>query len=465
MAMMKCCGNVSTCLAQTEETPEGSTLPQVKRMLVDSIKQLKPDLKIGDEEAMSVSRLVYESMTVEGRVYHAMQHVFDISKNTTDPIHILSALFHDVVYHSIDKKFLLGQQDIIEGIILSKDDKFSLSADTGGSELIEKVAAIFGIEKGADLPKSGTNEFISCIIGVKTLSQWLDLSHLLQIAVCIEATIPFRPVLEGKTPMDRLYDRLKAVCPEQLDEWLVASVVQGVKTANFDLCSFDSDDRDFFLDSSWKLIPEARPLILQPDCPLLEWDNELKALEGRTKFLMGAVPKIFQSFGGVPNDEEMVTKQNKARENLNVMWEYTKVRQLHSMVLVAMVRAMGGDPTTFALRKCLTMDAPSVGGRSSSSLTSTEKEVRHWLVNGRRACFDWDPAISPLGAYLFDLLGSKGIDDALTVGNNQSSDSHDLLKHLPKEVVVTLSSTLSAVFVDRAEGFLRVPESMGIVVQ
>jgi hypothetical protein len=265
--------------------------------------------------------------------------------------------------------------------------------------------------------------------------------------------------------MDRLYDRLKAVCPEQSEEWLVTTVTRAAATANCDLCSFDSDDRNFFLDSSWKLIPEARPILLEEECPLLEWDNEMKALEGRTKFLKSIVPRIFQQFGNVPSDEEMAEKQRKAHENLDVMWEYTKVRQLHSMVLVAVVEAMGGDPATFSLRSCLTMDVPSVSCVPDDSLTACEREAWHWLVSGRRTSFDWDPAVSPLGAYLFEKLRSKGVEEAISIGKNQSPGSFELLKHLPKEVIVTVSSGLGAVFSDRADGFHQVPEKIRIMAR
>jgi hypothetical protein len=439
-----------------------SPLSKVETMLVTSIKQLKPDAIISDEESLSIARLIYDSMTVHGRVYHSMQHVFDISRTMKDPILILSALFHDVVYYSIDKAFLPEQHRLIDEIIISLDDQLFLTSDLRGDKFLEKFVKIYGVQPGAELPKTGTNEFISGLIGVKIASKWLDTSQLLEVACCIEATIPFRPVLDGKTPMDRLYDRVKAVCPEQSEEWLVATMTKAVATANCDLCSFDSDDRNFFLDSSWKLLPEARPILLEHDCPLIEWDNELKALEGRTKFLMSSVPRIFQRLGNIPNDEEMAEKQRKTHDNLNVMWEYTKVRQLHSMILVAVVEAMGGDPASFSLRSCLNIDASTLNSVPDVSLTTSEREVRQWLVNGRQTSFDWDAASSPLGAYLFDSLGSTGVEEAISIGKNQPPGSLALLQHLPKDIIAAVSSGLAAVFTDRADGFRQVLDKVAV---
>jgi hypothetical protein len=309
------------------------------------------------------------------------------------------------------------------------------------------------------------------MIGVRVLEKWLDTAYLMQIATCIEATIPFRPISDdGKSPMDRLYDRLKLVCPDQSEEWLVNTVIMAAITANCDLCSFDSDNRDFFLDSSWKLIPEARPALLNEDCPLLEYYNEFFALDGRTKFLKGAVPRIFQSFRTSITDEEMAAKRAKTHENLKVMSEYAEVRMLQLMVLVEFVKVMGEDPASVPLRPLLRMALPDVsspttcsGEESPLGLTPMEQqEVRSWLVSGRRACFPWDPAVSPLGAYLYDSLGPKGVAAAVEVGKNQRPGSHELLKVLPQDVVTTIASCLDAVLPDRAESFQQVPEKLGI---
>jgi hypothetical protein len=465
MAMKMCCTNVATCLTRSPEAPMETALPQIEKMLVESIQSLQPEASVTAEEAASISKLVYDSMTTGGRVYHAMQHVFDISQTMEDPILVLSALFHDVIYYSIDMGFSTEQEKMIADIITSDSEQLVLAGDFNGDELMEKIVELYDFTPGQELPKTGTNEFISGVIGVKVLSKWLSVPQLMEVSACIEATIPFRPVVDGKYPMDRLYERLKSVCPAQSEEWLVATIQKAAATANFDLCSFDSDDRDFFLDSSWKLIPEARPALLLEDCPLIEWMNELKALEGRTKFLKGAVSKIFQTFRNLPSDEVMAEKQRKTHENLDVMWEYGKVRQLQAMVLVAVVEAMGEDPASFSLRSCLTMDVPGMVTEPSDSLTPTEKEVRNWLVLGRRACFSWDPAISPLGGYLFDTLGTNGVAEAIEVGKNETPGGHELLKYLPKAVVIAVSSRLGAIFTDRAEGFSQVPEKLGILAQ
>ncbi|KAG7366599.1 hypothetical protein IV203_029269 [Nitzschia inconspicua] len=459
----------------SNDAKSSDAIPVLEEMLTSSISTLSPKVPLEPADVSGIARLILESMKTSGRVYHNMQHVFDISETMKDPILILSALFHDVIYYSIDKSFSDEQAKALEGVLvdLHSIEDLVLAKDFTDA-LVEKVVRLYGFEPGAPLPKLGTNEFLSAMIGVRVLEQWLDMPYLMQIAACIEATIPFRPVSEdGKNPMDRLYDRLKLVCSEQSEEWLERTVIMAALTANCDLCSFDSDDRDFFLDSSWKLIPEARPNLLKEDCSLMEFYNEFFALEGRTKFLTGAVPKIFQTFRQSVTDEQMAAKRAKTYENLKVMSEYAQVRMLQLMVLVDFVKVMGEDPTTMPLRPLLRMELPKVSEPTSSSeeesplgLTKAEQEeVRNWLVFGRRACFSWDPAISPLGAYLYDSLGPQGVAAAVEIGKNQKPGSHDLLKFLPEDVLSTIASSLCTVLPDRAEGCLRVPEKLDILAQ
>jgi hypothetical protein len=261
--------------------------------------------------------------------------------------------------------------------------------------------------------------------------------------------------------MDRLYDRLADVAKDQSEEWLVETVRMAAATANCDLCSFDSDDLDFFLDSSWKLIPEARPALLEEDCPLMEYLHELHSLAGRSNFLKGAVPNIFQSFRQVPSDAEMEEKQRKTYENLGLVIAYANVRMLQLMVLVEFATVAGEDPRTALIRSFLEMEI-SEATEPSETLTSTERQIRHWLVNGRKACFPWDPAVSSLGGYLFDTLGTNGVSEAVEIGKNQKEGSHEILEHLPKPVIKTVASSLASLFPDKAERYLQVHEKLGI---
>mmetsp|Transcript_15055 Transcript_15055/g.32873 ORF Transcript_15055/g.32873 Transcript_15055/m.32873 type:complete len:573 (-) Transcript_15055:47-1765(-) len=431
-----------------------SFLIQLKTILTRSVNDLansNPNgstTMIPDSQSHRLAQLILQSMETPGRVYHSLEHVFGIiteGQMTDDPILLLSALFHDVIYYTIDQTFLPEQARALEGVL--DDEKYQSERVLSllphiDDPLLQKVVQLYGLQAGQALPKSGTNEFLSAIIGVTELSPWLDELTLLKIATCIEATIPFRPTNEqGQSPMDRLYQRLVHVVPDGTDEtWIVSTVRKAAQMANGDLCSFDSLDRDFFLDSSWKLLPEARPRLLETDCPLSDYFAELgRSLPGRTKFLTGAVRNIFQHFGNEPSDAVLERKQAQTRENLRLVAAYAQIRTLQLQALVGFCLLVGDDPTKLPARPLLNlplvpssamsavMDAKTTNGvvvvaesattatsnnnnngkngQESFLTTAQEAEIRHWLVTGRRTGFEWDPPASPLAAVLWDDLG------------------------------------------------------------
>lgn len=459
MPFAMCCSGLGLWAKKDRDDFEEYAMDKLQAMLSENVTKLSEAEPMEAEESTKLARLIYNSMTTSGRVYHSMMHVFDISQTMNGPILILSALFHDVIYYQIDKTFDQAQIEALEGLLVPDSEPLKLRPSFDDT-LINSIIELYGLEPGSELPKSGTNEFLSAIIGGRLLQKWLSQEHLIQIATCIEATIPFRPVIDGKTPMDRLYDRLAAVASEKSESWLVETVRMAAATANCDLCSFDSNDRDFFLDSSWKLIPEGRPILLEEDCPLMEFLLECYALMGRSFFLQGAVPKIFQSFRQVPSASEMEDKQRKTRDNLSLVIVYGEVRLLQMMCLVAFSKAVGEDPLTVPLRPYLTLEVLETT-KANTTLTSTERQIRHWLVSGRRASFDWDPASSSLGRYLFDTLGTKGISEAVEAGKSHEKGSTEILNHLPKTVVEAIGSSLAKHFPEKEESYLQVSKKFG----
>jgi len=303
------------------------------------------------------------------------------------------------------------------------------------------------------------------MVAVLVLKDFLHWDHLVRIAACIEATIPFRGTdANGKNPMDRLYDRLLPICEGKSQEWIVATVEKGVTTANWDLGSFNTEDRDYFLDSTWKLMPEGRPALMREDCPMSEYIEEFKSLLVRSRKM--PVPIIFQCFRNFPTSEEMDAKRRMTYANLDFVCDYGKVRLLQLLVLRDFAELMGENAATLPMRPLLRMDIPvSRESINEASLSPTEKEIRSLLAKGRRTNFSWDPACSDLAVLLFDALGTDGVSRALDLANAQQPDSQDLLKSLPSGLVTTLAVRLGSVLPDRVEGIMKVPEKLGILAQ
>jgi len=469
------CGPDGYCEDETSVAAMSSIyIPRLKEMLNQSVNALSPSMSFEEKDETSVAALIFESMYTPGRVYHSMDHVFNIIENCNvqqSPILVLSTLFHDVIYYSVDKSFNKLQLELFEGVLVFEnnndegEDKgqgqlqlqqpLLLTPHVQEDPLFDMVLRLFDLEAGMPLRKFGTNEFLSAVIGVRILSKWLSLPQLTQLTAAIEGTIPFRPPnSEGKTAMDRLYDRLVMVASNQSEDWLTKTIHLSAAMANCDLCSFYSSDFDFFLDSNWSLIPEFRPALLKEDCPLREYYDEFLAMEGRTKFLISAVPNIFQVFRNVPSENELSVKQAKTHKNLNLGNEYSQVRRLQFMVLMEFVTIVGEDPDIIPGRPFLRLVLPRL--RPLSEEDDGDDEVRRLLDHGRRACFLWDPARSSLGAFLYDNLGKKGVDTAVEVGKNQTPGSDDLLRHLPKDIVAAIASSLGDVLPNRSEAFLQI---------
>jgi len=139
-----------------------------------------------------MSLLIYESMSASSRNYHSVQHVFDISRDMTDPVPILAALFHDCVYYHVDGGFTERQLRIIRGSVVidvvvappSDDDAknsnnsdgvagannnnaegccycLTVSKPRDDDVLLQIVNGVFGFVPGQRIaPCSGANEYV-----------------------------------------------------------------------------------------------------------------------------------------------------------------------------------------------------------------------------------------------------------------------------------------------------------------
>lgn len=71
--------------------------------------------------------LIHDSMSQISRNYHSVQHVFDLAQDQTDPILILSAYFHDLVYHQVDGGFTEEQDRILANVFTQEGSDVYLS--------------------------------------------------------------------------------------------------------------------------------------------------------------------------------------------------------------------------------------------------------------------------------------------------------------------------------------------------
>jgi hypothetical protein len=107
-------------------------------------------------------------------------------------------------------------------------------------------------------------------LALKSLEDILDQSHLLKIAICIEATIPFRRLNENNESWcDILYKRVKEIVTNRdvlhmSDDVIVSSIQNAVILANRDVGGFSSALTQEFLKNTWNLLPESNACLRTP---------------------------------------------------------------------------------------------------------------------------------------------------------------------------------------------------------
>jgi hypothetical protein len=196
----------------------GKTVMDSKQAYLQCLEKLiwaldRLEAKVEPSELARIAELIVQPMMGPWRFFHTPEHIFDVGGNE-DAIEVLAALFHDTVYVQVDRSINFNVSYYITPVAkevnkqLQIRDKSELSADA----TFEMVMLVFNFEPGEVLnPFSGQNEFLSALVAAKALEPFLKREQLLQIAGCIEATIPFRAAESGVTVSQRLYDRLQAI--------------------------------------------------------------------------------------------------------------------------------------------------------------------------------------------------------------------------------------------------------------
>ena len=212
--------------------------------------------------------LIYESMSAPNRTFHDVRHVFDLLDFDADSIQTLAAFFHDAIYYSVDGGLSDMQANILKGVIVEDDDGEGGTIVRLSSTICDEdrqicmVIRCFGFEPGQILnPFHGLNEILSAAVAVRILSDVLGDLHLLQIAACIEATIPFRkPDENGKSCSQLLHERLGRINSDwelkMTDDEVINATKKALTLANMDVINFSSAEHGHFLSNTWKILPE-----------------------------------------------------------------------------------------------------------------------------------------------------------------------------------------------------------------
>ncbi len=375
-------------------------------------------------ELSKIAKLIVQTMTGPWRYFHTPEHIFEVGGNT-DAIEILAALFHDIVYVQVDGSIHFNLTYYLAPLI--EEDKGKLvireRSEYGCDSTFEIVAAVFGFVPSQVLsPYTGQNEFLSAVVTAKVLEPFLKPAFIVQIAACIEATIPFRAKSEsGLSPSELLHQRLRTTNNQfnlQLtDAEIIQTVKRAVRVTNRDVGSFAHPNSAVFLSSTWNLLPETNHN-LQKSGAYTVRDYRI-ALQKMSSFMDFLNPElIFRQFQGEPDDLTYRGLVEQARKNLEVARLYLHSKLVANAVLEALSLRLGRDVSLAIMMGELPDSGFSVGrmGDSFPNLlkpyqptTDIEKEVWYLLEVGRSNGVTYDLKTSPLTAFVVRYVGFDAI--------------------------------------------------------
>jgi len=433
--------------------------------LVSSIEQLGGRVEIAKLE--QIAELIIQTMRGPWRYFHTSEHIFEVG-GSVDPIEVLAALFHDLVYVQVDQgvgfnisSALCPFVKEVRSHLIIRDE-----AELPKDAIYQLVASVFGFIPGQILsPFAGQNEFLSAIIAGKSLEPFLPASTIAQITACIEATIPFRGVsASGLRAIELLHQRLVSVNRDFNLGWSDAEtaeiVKRSVRLANRDVENFASPNSSNFLDNTWNLMPETNHELSNVNSYTVGgYRRSLQKMEGFLNFLKPEL--VFQHFMQEPDDEAYTNLIATTRHNLAVAKLYLGVKLITIAILEALAHRLGRDIPLSTMMgelrvpgfKTSVLEDYLPDKQSAYPLDSQlQKEVLDLLEIGRNQESPYDIKNSPVSTFIIKSIGfaetEKFLDKAKEFFAGHLA-SEDFLSYCDSDVVETISSGVMKLFESR----------------
>jgi hypothetical protein len=382
------------------------------------------NLKIAPLQLAEITDLIVRPMTGPWRFFHTPQHIFEVG-GSKDPIEILAALFHDLVYVQVDWSINFNVGYYISPFAKEIEGHLTIrkESDLPADSTFEMVAAVFGFFPGQVLnPYAGQNEFLSALVAAKVLEPFVEAPLLVQIVTCIEATIPFRGTCDnGMTASDRILQRLQLTNQKfdlrLSDSKLRETVTRGVRVANRDVSSFAHPSAARFLANTWNLLPETNHNLSTPGSYSVA-DYRL-AIQKMENFMSSLKPTmIFRQFQGEPCDRIYRLFQHRATKNIQIAQLYLESKLVTIALIEAISLAIGLDiPLVIMMGEAplqgftflrLEHFLPEVVGGCEPK-TDIEKEVWNLLKFGRAKSTYSDLQHSPVATFIVKLIGFDAV--------------------------------------------------------
>lgn len=385
---------------------------------------------LGAEDCEAIALSIEQSMVGPWRFFHTLAHGMGVGGAITgdglggegDPIEMLAGAFHDVVYVQVDAGIPFGLTHYISPVV-EQVGEFMVLRQPPIEQKEPWLLSLFDLSPGQTLsPRMGQNEFLSALVAVKVLEPYLEAEMLLAIALCIEATIPFRNGPQPDSLSEVMLLRLKRVCQEhQLgisDAEQGAMIRRAVRVANRDVMSFAESNAAHFLADTWNLLPENHQF---SPAGLHRIQDYREVIEKTEDFFLKLEPScIFRQFRGEPGEKAYAQWVRQAQENLAVGQLYLSCK-LVAIALLEAVASPFGSQTALSLFMGTLPD--SAGGTplrleqffpppdwSGPALSAQEAQVWQLLSEGRAASLhQGDVLYSPLATFMLQFHGFEAL--------------------------------------------------------
>jgi hypothetical protein len=397
-----------------------------KESLVHSIEALGGTIN-GDtsKDVEQIAKLIMQSMTGTWRFFHTPEHIFEVGGND-DPIEIISALFHDMVYVQVDYGININLSVYLTPFIREHNEQLFIRPECANMDhsLFHLLLIIFGFKPGDTLsPYNGQNEFLSALIAVQCLQNFLPPSILAEIAACIEATIPFRKLKEGKSPYDFL--KLRLLESNQIfgfkwtEEAIDEILIRCVRMANRDIENFGNENPVRFLDNTWNLMPETNhDLKTTTSYSIAGYRTSMTKM---LNFLNSLVPEqIFHQHKSEPSTERLHNLFENTRKNLRIAKLYLESKILTIGILEALSFRIGRNtplstligeiPVQGMIIPTLDHFLPQIP-RPFVPDDPLEEIVLDVLTYGRQMDTTYDLKNSPITAFLVRAIGFQKMEE------------------------------------------------------
>jgi hypothetical protein len=393
-------------------------------------------VEVSENKLQQIAELIVQPMTGPWRYFHTPDHIFEVG-GSTDPIEVLAALFHDLVYVQVDQSVNFNLAYYISPLIKEVKPikgggkehlKIRDSAELPQDSTFLLVISVFGFTTGQQLsPFAGQNEFLSAIVAAKALEPFLTAKILVQVIACIEATIPFQmPSEDGLTASDRLYKRLEQTNNqfnlEFTDDEIAKTVKRAVRMANRDVEGFATPSAAGFLDNTWNLLPETNHnLINSSSYTVQEYRISLEKMAGFLNFLQPE--SVFRKFAGEPEAENYQRLVEGARKNIEVARLYLGTK----LVTIAFIEAISLRVGLDIPLSTMMGELPEKGNSKAKKLedflpiypdayqpkNELENTVLNLLEKGRTKSSAYDIKHSPLATFFIKAMGFEEIEHQL----------------------------------------------------